>query len=140
MDKEDKIIRFSVSLPEELLGELDKMIKTKNYASRSEFTRDLIREKIVQDSWSNEKEDLIGVLSIVYDHHQSGLMTKKMSIEHDANVNIICTNHIHIDHHNCLENMVLKGKAKEVEIFSDRIAGLKGVKFSKLARVAVPKH
>ncbi|MFW5619353.1 MAG: ribbon-helix-helix protein, CopG family, partial [Campylobacter hyointestinalis] len=56
MDKEDKVIRFSVSLPEELLDELDKMIKTKNYASRSEFTRDLIREKIVQDSWSNEKE------------------------------------------------------------------------------------
>lgn len=140
MNKEDRIIRFSISLPEQLLSELDKMIYARNYASRSEFTRDLIREKIVKDSWSHENEELIGVLTIIYDHHQGELMSRKMNIEHDANVNIICTNHIHVDHHNCLENMVLKGFANDIEKFSDSIAGLKGVKFSKLVRAAVPKH
>lgn len=140
MNKEDRTIRFSVSLSEQLLKELDEMIEDKNYVSRSEFTRDLIREKLVKDSWSNEFEDLIGVLTIVYDHHEGELITRKMTIEHNAQVDIICTNHIHIDHYNCLENMVVKGKAKLIEEFSDKISGLKGVKFSKLVRTAVPKH
>ncbi|WP_462304852.1 nickel-responsive transcriptional regulator NikR [Campylobacter fetus] len=140
MEQEDKIIRFSVSLPEHLLDELDDMIKDRNYASRSEFTRDLIREKIVKYSWLNDNEDLVGVLTIIYDHHQGELMGGKMAIEHDSMVNIVCTNHIHMDHHNCLETMVLKGIARDIEEFSNNISGLKGVKFAKLVKAAVPKY
>ncbi|MBN7288531.1 MULTISPECIES: nickel-responsive transcriptional regulator NikR [Campylobacter] len=135
----DNIIRFSVSLPSQLLDELDKKVGEQGYASRSEFTRDLIREKIVNDSWKDAKEELIGVLTLIYVHHQNDLINKMMDIEHDADVTIICTNHVHVDHHNCLEIITLRGEAAKIEHFSDRIAGLKGVKFAKLTKAAVPK-
>lgn len=135
----DNIIRFSVSLPSQLLDELDKKVGEQGYASRSEFTRDLIREKIVNDSWKDAKEELIGVLTLIYVHHQNDLINKMMDIEHDADVTIICTNHVHVDHHNCLETITLRGEAAKIEHFSDRIAGLKGVKFAKLSKAAVPK-
>ncbi|WP_169767415.1 nickel-responsive transcriptional regulator NikR [Campylobacter curvus] len=135
----DNIIRFSVSLPSQLLDELDKKVGEQGYASRSEFTRDLIREKIVNDSWKDAKEELIGVLTLIYVHHQNDLINKMMDIEHDADVTIICTNHVHVDHHNCLETITLRGEAAKIEYFSDRIAGLKGVKFAKLTKAAVPK-
>lgn len=135
----DNIIRFSVSLPSQLLDELDKKVSEQGYASRSEFARDLIREKIVNDSWKDAKEELIGVLTLIYVHHQNDLINKMMDIEHDADVTIICTNHVHVDHHNCLETITLRGEAAKIEHFSDRIAGLKGVKFAKLTKAAVPK-
>ncbi|WP_169779622.1 nickel-responsive transcriptional regulator NikR [Campylobacter curvus] len=135
----DNIIRFSVSLPSQLLDELDKKVGEQGYASRSEFTRDLIREKIVNDSWKDAKEELIGVLTLIYVHHQNDLINKMMDIEHDADVTIICTNHVHVDHHNCLETITLRGEAAKIEHFSDRMAGLKGVKFAKLTKAAVPK-
>ncbi|QCD52620.1 nickel-responsive transcriptional regulator NikR [Campylobacter sp. RM16192] len=134
----DEIIRFSVSLPKQLLDELDKKVNSQGYASRSEFTRDLIREKIIIDSWKNADEDLIGVLTLIYTHHQNDLVVKMMNIEHDACVEIACTTHIHIDHYNCLETLILRGKAAQIEEFSAKIAGLKGVKFAKLTKAAVP--
>ncbi|QKG29274.1 MULTISPECIES: nickel-responsive transcriptional regulator NikR [unclassified Campylobacter] len=134
----DEIIRFSVSLPKQLLDELDKKVSSQGYASRSEFTRDLIREKIISDSWKNADEDLIGVLTLIYTHHQNDLVVKMMNIEHDACVEITCTTHIHIDHYNCLETLILRGKAAQIEEFSAKIAGLKGVKFAKLTKAAVP--
>ena len=135
----ENIIRFSVSLPKQLLDELDSKISDQGYASRSEFTRDLIREKIVNDSWKDANEELIGVLTLVYLHHQNDLVVKMMDIEHKANLNIVCTTHIHIDHNNCLETLILRGKAGTIEKFSEKIGGLKGVKFSKLTKAAVPR-
>ena len=135
----ENIIRFSVSLPKQLLDELDSKISAQGYASRSEFTRDLIREKIVNDSWKDAEEELIGVLTLVYLHHQNDLVVQMMDIEHRANLNIVCTTHIHIDHNNCLETLILRGKAGIIEKFSEKIGGLKGVKFSKLTKAAVPR-
>ena len=134
----ENIIRFSVSLPKQLLDELDSKISAQGYASRSEFTRDLIREKIVNDSWKDAEEELIGVLTLVYLHHQNDLVVKMIDIEHKANLNIVCTTHIHIDHNNCLETLILRGKAGSIEKFSEKMGGLKGVKFSKLTKAAVP--
>ena len=135
----ENIIRFSVSLPKQLLDELDSKISAQGYASRSEFTRDLIREKIVNDSWKDAEEELIGVLTLVYLHHQNDLVVKMIDIEHKANLNIVCTTHIHIDHNNCLETLILRGKAGIIEKFSEKIGGLKGVKFSKLTKAAIPR-
>ena len=122
-----------------MLDELDSKISAQGYASRSEFTRDLIREKIVNDSWKDAEEELIGVLTLVYLHHQNDLVVKMIDIEHKANLNIVCTTHIHIDHNNCLETLILRGKAGIIEKFSEKIGGLKGVKFSKLTKAAVPR-
>jgi len=146
----ESAIRFSVSLPPELLEMFDAQVLAKRYASRSEYTRDLIRRELVESSWGeaemsgdlSEKnsQKFVAVFVIVYDHHQSELMSKKMQIEHDAKVGIVCTNHIHIDHHNCLETIVLNGESPaQIEAFCNEIAALKGVKFSNISRVGVPK-
>ena len=135
----ENIIRFSVSLPKQLLDELDNKISAQGYASRSEFTRDLIREKIVNDSWKDADEDLIGVLTLIYLHHQNDLVVKMMDIEHKANLHIACTTHVHVDHDNCLETLILRGKAGFIEKFSEKMGGLKGVKFAKLTKAAIPR-
>lgn len=139
MDKNDGVLRYSISLPAPLLKELDELVKAQNYASRSEFTRDIIREYLGRESWRDENAVATAVLVISYDHHEGELLMRKMRLEHDSKVEIICTNHIHIDHHNCLETLILRGVVREIEDFSAKIKGLKGVKFSELVRASVPK-
>lgn len=134
----DKIIRFSVSLPEKLLEELDKKVDEQGYASRSEFTRDLIREKIVKDDWQDEKSKVIGVLTMIYTHHQNELVQKILEIQHDANITIMCNTHVHISHENCLETIMVSGMVKNVKDFAQKITGLKGVKFCKLVEASIP--
>ena len=134
----DKIIRFTVSLPEPLLGELDKKVSEQGYVSRSEFIRDLIREKIIKDEWEKGYDEVIGVLSIVYTHHQNDLVQKITDIQHDANINIMCATHVHINHENCLETIMIKGMVDDIVMFSQKISGLKGVKFAKLVKAAIP--
>jgi len=134
----DKIIRFSVSLPEKLLEELDKKVDEQGYASRSEFTRDLIREKMIKDDWRDENAIVIGVLTMIYTHHQNDLVQKILEIQHDANIKIMCNTHVHVNHENCLETIMVSGSVKEVKDFSQKIGGLKGVKFSKLVEASIP--
>jgi CopG family nickel-responsive transcriptional regulator len=135
---DNNVIRFSVSLPEKLLAELDKKVNEQGYASRSEFTRDLIREKIVKDSWQDDNQEVIGVLTMIYTHHQNDLVEKILMIQHDANIKIMCNTHVHVDHENCLETIMVQGKVSEIKDFAQKIGGLKGVKFSKLVEAAVP--
>ncbi|WP_457640419.1 nickel-responsive transcriptional regulator NikR [Persephonella sp.] len=130
----EKIIRFSVSLPETLLKELDNRVINKGYASRSELIRDLIRELIIEDKWQNEAEEVVGVLTVIYDHHQRELTQKMIDIQHSKYVNIMCNTHVHLDHHNCLETIIIKGKPSEIEKIAIEIGGLKGVKFAKLTK------
>ncbi|MBV5278547.1 MAG: nickel-responsive transcriptional regulator NikR [Campylobacteraceae bacterium] len=134
----DKIIRFSVSLPEKLLEELDKKVETQGYASRSEFTRDLIREKIVKDNWQGDDSEVIGVLTMIYTHHQNELVQKILEIQHDAKIKIMCNTHVHVDHENCLETVMVIGKVSKIKDFAQKIGGLKGVKFSKLVEASIP--
>ncbi|MDD3463671.1 MAG: nickel-responsive transcriptional regulator NikR [Sulfurospirillaceae bacterium] len=134
----DKVIRFSVSLPEKLLIELDKKVTTQGYASRSEFTRDLIRDKIVRDNWKDDDTEVIGVLTMIYTHHQNDLVEKILEIQHDADIKIMCNTHVHVDHDNCLETVMVTGKVCKIKDFAQKIGGLKGVKFSKLVEAAVP--
>jgi CopG family nickel-responsive transcriptional regulator len=136
--KDNNVIRFSVSLPEKLLVELDKKVNEQGYASRSEFTRDLIREKIVKDNWDDDETDVIGVLTMIYTHHQNELVDRILTIQHDATINIMCNTHVHVDHENCLETIMIQGKVAQIKDFSQKIAGLKGVKFCKLVEAAVP--
>lgn len=130
----DTIIRFSVSLPEELLISLDNQIINQGYVSRSEFIRDLIREQIVEDRWNSEEGVVIGVLTLIYDHHQRDLLQKMTDIQHDTDAQVLCNTHVHIDHHNCLETVMIKGTARQVEELAGKISGLKGINFSKLTK------
>lgn len=132
----DAIIRFSISLPEDLLVSLDHQIINQGYVSRSEFVRDLIREQLVEDRWNSSEETVIGVLTLIYDHHQRDLLQRMTDLQHDGDAQILCNTHVHIDHHNCLETIMIKGTPAQVEGIANKIGGLKGINFSKLTKTA----
>ncbi len=132
----DKLVRFSITIPEELLDYIDKNLIKRGYSSRSEFVRDLVREMIVSDRWSDDQNEVVGVLTVIYDHHQRELTQKMINLQHSKYINIMCTTHVHLDHNNCLETIIIKGKPSDIESISVKIAGLKGVKFAKLTKTS----
>ncbi|NEV60861.1 nickel-responsive transcriptional regulator NikR [Thiorhodococcus minor] len=136
MPSSDETIRFSVSLPKPLLDELDARVVNKGYASRSELVRDLIRERLVEDLWERGETEVAGVLTIVYDHHQRELTQQILEIQHRQYVRVVATTHVHMDHHNCLETIIIRGMPAEIERLSLEIGGLRGVRFAKLTRAS----
>jgi len=130
-----KIERICITIPKELVDFIDKKVE-QSYASRSEFIRDLVREAIVEDEWEDENNELIGVLVIIYDHHKRELTQKLLDIQHNYYINILCTTHIHIDHNNCLESIMIKGPSQTIIETVNVIAGLNGVKFAKLVKAS----
>jgi CopG family nickel-responsive transcriptional regulator len=136
MTKTEQAIGFTVSLPPRLLGELDRRVEGKGYASRSECVRDLIRDSMVEDKWRDSRENVVGVLTIGYDHHQRQLTQKLVDIQHNLYVNVLCATHVHLDHDNCLEAIILQGKPAEIEKIQAKIGALRGVKFAKLSRAS----
>ena len=136
MAKSERVTRFSVSLPDSLLAELDRRMVRRGYASRSELVRDLIRERMVEDKWEGGRAKVVGVLTISYDHHQRGLLQKIVDLHHSQYVNILCTTHVHLDRHNCLETIIIKGRPQEIERIAVKSGGLRGVRFAKLTRAS----
>ena len=124
--------RFTISLDEKLLEDFDAFIKQRSYENRSEAIRDLIRSSFVEKEWQADK-DVVGVISMVYDHHQHKLQEKVTEIQHDYHHQIVSATHIHMDHHNCLEVVIVKGKAGSVNELADRLRSLRGVRNCKLA-------
>jgi len=132
------IIRFGVSLDKKLLDGFDALIHKKGYKKRSEAIRDLIRQFLVEEEWKSDTE-IIGCLTLVYDHHVRKLSEELLRIQHDHYINVLSTLHMHLDHDNCLEVIVVRGNGKEVRHFSDLISGQRGVKFGKLTPATTGK-
>jgi CopG family nickel-responsive transcriptional regulator len=130
-----EIERFGVSVPKDLLEKFDRLISNKGYSCRSEAIRDLMRDNIVEQSIAEDKE-VTGTITLIYDHHKRELADKLMNIQHDHHKNIISTMHIHMDHHNCLEVLIVKGKSKNVREIGDRLISTKGVKHGKIVFTA----
>jgi CopG family transcriptional regulator, nickel-responsive regulator len=129
------IERFSISLEPALLKEFDLYVKRHDYATRSEAARDLLRKALVEEEWSDGKVEVMGVISIVYEHHRRGLMSRLMSIQHDFEQLIVSSSHVHVDHDNCLEVMIVRGVSGKVHKVRDAIAAIKGVKYANLSAV-----
>lgn len=128
----EKITRFGVSIEPLLLKKFDRMIKKEGYSNRSEAIRDLIRKNLIIEKNKNPDEKVIGTLTMIYDHHTGNLTNKLLNLQHDHNDEILSTTHIHINHHNCLEVLVLKGLAGKIEKLADNIKSLKGIKHGEL--------
>ncbi len=122
-----KLVRFGVSLEEDLLVKFDRHIQQKKYTNRSEAIRDMIREELVKKEWT-ENQDVTGAITLVYDHHTRELVTKVLDVQHDYHTCILSTQHIHLDHHNCFEIIVTKGKSQEIEELYQRLKSIKSVK------------
>jgi CopG family nickel-responsive transcriptional regulator len=126
------LYRFGVSLEKDLIKEFDRHILEKSYKNRSEAIRDLIREELVKKQWASDNE-VAGAITISYDHHKRDLVNKLIDIQHDFQKTIISTQHIHIDHFNCLEILAVKGKAKDVEKLASMLKSQIGVKHVALS-------
>ena len=133
---EKELMRIGVSLPDNLLVKFDNIIAERGYSSRSEGIRDAIRSYINHYEWMNDiKGHRIGTISLVYDHTKRGLSNLMAEIQHEHSDIIKTSIHIHLDHDNCLEVVVLDGDGKEIKSLAEKIISLNGVKFSKLTTV-----
>ncbi len=135
----EELARFGVSIPKELLKAFDNYIERKHYANRSEAIRDLIRQKLVEEEWKESKEEVVGVITYLYDHHKRELAEKIIDLQHDHYQKIITTQHIHVDHHRCLEVVLVRGRANEIKELADKIQSLKGVLHLNLALTTLGK-
>ena len=134
-----KLFRFGVSLEKELLDKFDHLIREKNYTNRSEALRDLIRQELVKKQWQEGKE-IAGAIIFVYNHHKRELLNKVTDIQHDFQKVIISTQHIHLDHHNCLEIIAVRGRPKEAQRLTDNLKSIKGVKHTMLSMSSTGKE
>ena len=126
-----KTVRFGVSLDHHLLEDFDKWVEKKKYVNRSEAIRDLIRDHLVEQEWDENKET-VGTISIVYAHDVRELADTLRDLQHQYHRLIKSGMHVHLDEHNCLEVLVVKGKSGEVQKIADRLIGIRGVKHGKL--------
>jgi len=133
------IVRFGVSLEKELLEKFDKLSKEKQYPNRSEAIRDLIREELVKREWAEGKE-VAGAITLVFDHHKRELMNTLTDIQHDFYQLIISSQHVHLDHDNCLEMIVVRGKPRGVKELADKLRATKGVKYGSLSIATTGKE
>ena len=131
--------RFTVSMDEKLLTDFDNYISQRKYVNRSEAIRDLIRSVFVEKEWQADKQ-VVGVISLVYDHHHSNLQEKLTEIQHDYHNQIVSTTHVHMDHYNCLEVVIVKGKAGSVIELADGLRSMKGVRNCNLAMSTTGKN
>jgi len=128
----EKITRFGVSIEPDLLKKFDKIIKKEGYTNRSEAIRDLVRRDIIREENKEPNAESIGTLTMIYDHHTGNLTDKLLNLQHDHTKEILSTTHIHIDHNNCLEVLILKGKTGKIQKLADNIRSLKGIKHGEL--------
>jgi len=126
------LARFGISIDQRLLEQFDTLIGEKGYVNRSEAIRDLIRGSLVDAQWNREDVELVGTVTLVYDHHTRDLSDKLTEHQHSHHDAIISSLHVHLDAHNCLEVVVLKGQAGTVKRLADELIGTKGVKHGKL--------
>ena len=126
------IIRFGVSIDSQLIKKFDALINRKGYATRSEAIRDMIRDTLVEEEWEAGAQETVGTITIVYNHHTRELEHALTDMQHKSFHQIISTLHVHLDAHNCLEVLVVKGKGQEIKNIADRLIGTKGVKHGKL--------
>jgi CopG family nickel-responsive transcriptional regulator len=130
--KEEQVARFSVSLPPQLLRQMDVMAREKGYVNRSQAIADMIRAQLVEHRQKSGTAEIAGTITLVYDHHKQHVQATLTDIQHDHHSVIVSTLHVHLDHDNCLEVLVVRGRADIIKKIADELTTAKGVKHGKL--------
>lgn len=133
------LVRFGVSIDENLLKKFDALIMERGYNNRSEAIRDMIRNQLVETSWNSGEEEVAGTITLVYDHHVRGLSDMLTEIPHNYYNLILSTMHLHLDHHHCLEVLAVQGKAMDVRKVAESLLSVKGVKHGRLTITSTGK-
>jgi CopG family nickel-responsive transcriptional regulator len=124
--------RIGVAIDSDLLDKFDRLIGQRGYTNRSEAFRDLIRDELVEKTWESPDSQVVGTVTLVYDHHVRLLNEKLTGIQHDFHHSILSTLHVHLDHDNCLEVLVVRGRSADVRKVADALISTKGVKHGRL--------
>lgn len=138
-----QLVRTGVAIDADLLARFDRFITKEGYTNRSEAFRDLIRDRLVGAALEAPEAHVVGTVTLIYDHHSRLLPNRLMGLQHDHHHVIIATTHAHLDHDTCLEVIVVKGRAKQVQTLADLLIGTKGVRHGRLVMsspaVVLPK-
>lgn len=132
--------RFGVSMEASLLQRFDRLVRERGYASRSEAIRDMVRNWLVERSWQEEAAEVAGTITLLYDHHQSGLSDLLNDLQHGYHGRILSTMHIHLDHAMCLEVLAVRGGARELSEVAEKLISVRGVKHGKLTMTSTGKE
>ncbi len=137
----EKVTRIGVSLEPELLEAFDRQVDRAGYSSRSEALRDLVRDSLVKEK-RRADEEVIGSLTVLYDHDEAQTQKEFTDLQHEAqhqgDIEVRATLHIHVDHRHCLEVIILGGRAGRLQAFAESLLALKGIKHGQLTLTAVP--
>jgi CopG family transcriptional regulator, nickel-responsive regulator len=134
-----ELARIGVAIPADLLESFDKQIERRGYQNRSEAFRDLIRDSLIRETVATPNAQAVGTLTLIYDHHVRQLSDKLTEFQHDHHHQIMSTIHVHLDHHACLEVILLKGKAKDLQSIADKIISMHGIQHGRLTLTVAGK-
>lgn len=126
-----QVKRFGVSLEDELLKKLDRLVENQKFPNRSQAIRYLIKKDLVENKWEGN-EEVAGAIVLVYDHHKRNLQNESTEVQHDYHHLILSVQHVHLNHDNCLETITVKGKASELIDLSNKLIAIKGIKHGQL--------
>ena len=131
-----ELSRIGVAIDTDLLARFDNLIARRSYHNRSEAFRDMIRDELVETAWESPDSEVVGTVTMVYDHHVRLLSDKLIDMQHDHHDLVLSALHVHLDHHNCLEVLVVKGRAGSIRHLADALISTKGVKHGRLTITA----
>ena len=136
-----KLVRFGVAMDEDLLGRFDELVARRGIAAnRSEAVRDLVRDALVDEQWEAPDEEIVGTITMVFDHHANDLAEKLDSLQHAHHDKVVSSMHVHLDAHNCLEVIVVRGESGAIRGIAEALLGTKGVKHGKLVTTTTGRH
>jgi len=136
-----KLVRFGVAMDETLLESFDALVARRgSAANRSEAVRDLVRDALVDAEWEASAEEIVGTITMVFDHHANDLTEKLDAVQHAHFDKVVSSMHVHLDAHNCLEVIVVRGASTDVRAIAETLLGTKGVKHGKLVTTTTGRH
>ena len=134
-----ELSRIGVAIDSDLLASFDRLIGRRGYTNRSEAFRDLIRDELVQEMAESPDSNVVGTVTLVYDHHVRMLSDKLIDLQHEFHRSVLSTLHVHLDHDNCLEVIIMKGRSGDLKHLADHMLSMRGVKHGKLVITSTGK-
>jgi len=134
-----KVIRFGVSMASSLAARFDRQLKRRGYGNRSEAIRDLVRRDLVRQEWEDPNAEIVGTVTLVYDHHVRELGDRLIDLQHEHHDLVVSTTHVHLTHAHCLEVLVVRGPAAQVGKLADRLTAARGVLHGELVATTTGK-
>lgn len=134
-----ELTRFGVSMDGELLEKLDRMVQESKYPNRSEFIRDILRHRLVEEEWESDRE-VVGTLTLTFNHHERALSDRLTELQHEHCASVLASTHVHLDEEMCVEVIIMRGRAGEIRELADEMRGQRGVLHGELALSSVGRE